>query len=191
MSYYKLNDFPKLKILLDGWEIIRSEALNVPKHYINVNRVNKEHKEVSEEILSKIKLTKKNGWVLGWNNRGLPNKKWTQYGIMLDDEETPYSETPKTIELLKKIGGIKVAALNALEGESILGTHTHPEIETENLAQMHICLDAEDRQSYLCVDGEFFEYKTGNYVIFNGSRPHFAINAGKQERLILYMEFKK
>lgn len=192
MSFYQLSNFPNLKILVENWQIIREEALSLDKYNLNINRVNKDHEVVAEEILKKIKLNKKNGWVDGWNNKNEINKSWIQYGIMIYDQEVPYSNMPETIKLLKKITGVKVAALNILKAESILGTHTHPEMLTEGMAQMHISLNApEPKQSYLSINGDFFEHLTGNHVIFNGAYPHFAINAGKQDRMILYLEFKK
>ena len=192
MFFYQLSDFPQLTELVENWKIIKEEASRLDDYNLNINRVDKDHEVVAEEILEKIKLNKKNGWVDGWNNKGEINKNWIQYGLIINDQEIPYSNMPKTIKLLKKIKGIKVAALNILKSESILGTHTHPEMITEKLAQMHISLDApEPKQSYLCINGDFFEHKTGNYAIFNGAYPHFAINAGKKDRMILYLEFKR
>ena len=191
ISYYNINDFPKLKILSDNWQVIREEALAVPRNYININRVDKDHETVAKELMFKIHATKENGWVFGWSNKSKQNRQWIQYGIMLHDSPVPYNNMPKTTDLLNQVRGIKIAALNILKRESILGTHTHPEIAAENLAQMHICLDSEPNQSYLCVNEDFFQYETGNYTIFDGSQPHFVINAADKERLILYIEFKK
>ena len=94
MSFYQLSNFPNLKILVENWQIIREEALSLGKYNLNINRVNKDHEVVAEEILKKIKLNKKNGWVNGWNNKNEINKSWIQYGLMIYDQEVPYSNMP-------------------------------------------------------------------------------------------------
>jgi len=125
MFFYELSDFPQLTELVENWKTIKEESSRLDSYNLNINRVNKDHEVVAEEILKKIKLNKKNGWVDGWNNKGEINKSWIQYGLIINDQEIPCSNMPKTIKLLKKIKGIKVAALNILKSESILGTHTH------------------------------------------------------------------
>ena len=79
MVFYKLSDFPRLRILVENWQIIREEALCLDQYSLNINRLNKDHEVVAKEIFKKIELNKKNGWNDGWNNKGEINKSWIQY----------------------------------------------------------------------------------------------------------------
>ena len=54
MVFYKLSDFPRLRILVENWQIIREEALCLDQYSLNINRLNKDHEVVAKEIFKKI-----------------------------------------------------------------------------------------------------------------------------------------
>ncbi|NEP12736.1 MAG: aspartyl/asparaginyl beta-hydroxylase domain-containing protein [Symploca sp. SIO2C1] len=192
--FYEIQDFPKLKALADNWEIIRDEFINLNAPLLHINRVNKSHTEVYDELVEHMEQGGEYGWLKGWGQDG-PNSDWIQYGLVILDSVIPYAidKMPETIELLRSIQGIKVCALVKLKSNSFITSHTHPEIKEEGLLQLHITLDAamERNFAYLNVNGEFKQHKSGSAVVFDGSLHHFALNASSCDRTILYMEFEK
>jgi aspartyl/asparaginyl beta-hydroxylase (cupin superfamily) len=196
-SFYPINDFPKLAQLLDNWHIIQKEFYALKAPIIPINRVNKDFTAVYNEVRTHIENDGEYGWLLGWGGKegAHGNPDWLQYGLIVNYQPVSWAlaSMPKTFELLKNIPGIKVCGLNTMKANSYLTTHTHPEIAVEGLLQYHVTLDTPqiDNYNYLNVNGEFNQNMTGECVIFDGSLDHFAINASRADRTILYIEFKK
>jgi len=148
------------------------------------------HLQVYAEI---VRLGQGSGWLKGWSGQSQPNPRWLSYGLVIFDRtdfDIP-QRMPRTIELLRELRGIKVCALNKLHGNTLLSTHVHPELPAEGLLQYHLCLEGPERYNfnYLNVAGEFVQQAPGAAYVFDGSLPHFAVNATDHERVILYMEF--
>lgn len=195
-AFYPLSAFPKIAILAKEWQIIRSELLNLNAPIMNINRDNKSHLQVLAEVEAEFARTGIYGWLEGWSIDGIGNSHWLQYGLVAFGQNIPPAEKymPKTIKLLAPIkDAIKVCALCNLKAGTLLGLHKHPEIREEGLLQAHITIDTPDQQnfSYLNVNGEFFQHLKGQSAVFDGSLPHFAVNASKNDRIILYLEFSK
>lgn len=193
-AFYQIEDFPALKALVENWQIVRDEFMGLDAPLLDINRVGKEHDEVYTKVMKYMEAGGTYGWLQGWGDNGV-NPDWLQYGLVMFDSAIPYAKAtmPKTIELLDNIQGIKVCALVTLKSNSFIGAHRHPEIEEEDLLQLHITLDAsaERNFAYLNVNGEFRQHVSGSAFIFDGSLYHFAINASSYNRTILYMEFKQ
>jgi aspartyl/asparaginyl beta-hydroxylase (cupin superfamily) len=193
-AFYSLKDFPKLEKLAENWTIIRDEFLRLDPTVMDINRVNKSHQEVYNEILMRIQKGEQYGWVKGWGKEG-ENSDWIQYGILLNDFIEPMVKKtmPRTTKMLEKIKGIKVCALNMMKAGTILSCHRHPDYHKEGILQLHVGLgdSNEDNYAYLNVNGQFWQHLPGSAVIFDGSLDHFAFNASNTPRTILYMEFYK
>lgn len=194
-SFFPIEDFPKLENLLNHWGVIREEFLHLNAPTIPVNRVNKDFAAVYKETKEHIENGGDYGWMLGWGGEKEGNANWLQFGIFANYEPVVWAadKMPKTMALLKEIPGIKVCGLATMKPHCYLATHTHPEIAIEDLLQFHITLDVPDEgnYNYLNVAGEFNHNELGEGVVFDGSLDHFALNASRQDRTILYLEFQK
>ena len=200
-AFYSLSDFPALEQLSRHWRVVREEFLALDLPVLDIDRVNKSHQEVYEEFLEHLANGGRGGWVLGWDgDQGSEgseeaNPDWLSYGLVVFDELVPGASEnmPRSCALFADLQGIKTAALVKMQPHLLLTTHRHPELERENLLQMHQAVDAaeEGNYAYLNVAGEFFQHNMGEACIFDGSLDHFALNASTQERTILYLEFEK
>nr|KJZ06748.1 hypothetical protein TW77_18100 [Pseudoalteromonas rubra] len=187
-------DFPKFKEIFDNWRLISQELANLDAPVMEVNRVGKSHVEVYQDILSQVMSGKEYGWVKGWDDEK-ENNNWLQLALVIHDQKMEFlnGKLDKTMEMLGRLKGIKVCALVKMKSRTILHMHQHPEIDSENLLQLHLTLDAPETQNYnyLNVNGEFRQHKVGEPIIFNGANDHFALNESLGNRTILYMEFAK
>ena len=191
-SIYALNDFPEFTSITNNWEVIRNEYESLDAPQLNIDRVNKSHEQVYEELLAQ---NSGNGWLQGWNTDGKPNHKWLTYGIriydtlVLDVEE----KMPETSKLISSLTGVRVCALNKMLPDLFLGTHRHDDHKTRGTLLYHLCLSMKDKNdqsyNYLNVNGEFIHQTPGTAYIFDGSQDHFALNASPEERVIMYIEF--
>ena len=188
---YDLKDFLEFEPITNNWEVIRNEyeSLNAP--LLDIDRVNKSHGQVYEELLAQ---KNGNGWLQGWNTDGQPNPKWLTYGIriydtlVLDVEE----KMPETSKLISALSGVRVCALNKMLPDLFLGTHRHEDHKKRGTLLYHLCLsmnDDEQSYNYLNVNGTFIHQTPGAAYVFDGSLDHFALNASPNERIIMYVEF--
>lgn len=189
-SFHPLAEFPALLELSRHWEVIRAEyaALDAPEH--EIARVGVSREEIYAEF---VERGLESGWLQGWTHDREPNPRWLSYALIVSD--TPpldvREKMPRTIALLEQIGGIKLAALNRLLPHTMLSAHRHPELRAEGLLQYHLCLTTSVPPcfTYLNVNGKFMQHLLGQACVFDGSLPHFALNATREERVILYIEF--
>ncbi len=188
--FYDLSAFPHLERLAQNWTTIRDEYENLEAPILDIDRVEKSHIDIFTELRQRGGV---NGWLQGWSPDSQPNPHWLSYGLIVLDQTglDVRDRMPRTTEMLLGIKGIKVCALNRLHPNTLLSTHTHPELPVQGLLQYHLCLTAADDPNfnYLNVDGEFVQQTPGKAYIFDGSLSHFALNATDQDRVILYMEF--
>jgi len=188
--FHSLDQFPELANISLNWQTIREEALSLDVPVLSIDRVNKSHEAVYEEI----KSNNQRGWVKGWNTDGLPNEKWLNFPIRFYDEMLFNVEQlmPTTAKLIAPLKGVRVCALNKMLPDIYLGTHTHPDHTTRGTLLYHLCLVSDDPDTpynYLNVNGEFIQQLPGTSYVFDGSFPHFAMNGSSSDRIIMYLEF--
>jgi aspartyl/asparaginyl beta-hydroxylase (cupin superfamily) len=188
--FYPIGDFPALHGLSRHWEVIRAEyrRLTAPEH--DLARVGRNRHEIHAEV---VRRGLGSGWLQGWTHDGQPNPRWLSYALMLFDRPPldVRERMPRTVELLEGVGGVKAAALNKLLPHTLISAHQHPELRAEGLLQYHLCLTTSEPPcfTYLNVNGEWVQHLPGQACIFDGSLPHLALNATREERVILYVEF--
>ena len=188
--FYDLKEFPVFSEISENWPLIREEVLALDAPALDINRVNKSHEEVFEEMIA----AGQNGWLKGWNTDGQPNENWLTYPIRFYDQMVfdISKRMPMTSRLVQKLEGIRVCALNKMLPDLFLGTHTHPDHAKRGTLLYHLSLVMDDKENpfnYLNVNGEFVQQVPGKAYIFDGANAHFALNASKKERIILYIEF--
>jgi hemolysin-activating ACP:hemolysin acyltransferase/aspartyl/asparaginyl beta-hydroxylase (cupin superfamily) len=191
-SFFPLERFPGLVDLQRHWQEIRDELHCLDFDELHIHRDGKSHVEVAAEVEAYVRKGGQYGWLKGWGDEA-QRRKWTQLGLVVQDQEVPYlrGRMRRTMQLLGRMSGIKVAALLKMKPGTFLETHTHPELAEQGLLQMHLTLEAAETRNfaYLNVDGAFQQHVPGEAFVFDGSKPHFAVNASDQDRVILYLEF--
>jgi Aspartyl/Asparaginyl beta-hydroxylase len=193
-AFYDLSDFPRLAAIADAWPVLHQEyrGLNVP--IMPIHRQGKSHGQVTQEVIRHMAAGNVYGWILGWSPTGV-NRNWMQYGLIAGGQAVPWAARamPETVRMLAATKGVHTAALSLLAKNTLLSTHTHPELARQGLLQMHVTLTELEtgNYAYFNVAGEFRHYTSRNAFVFDGSNDHFAVNASSVDRVILYMEFEK
>ena len=193
-AFHDIADFPALQALAQHWPAMRADLDELSAPLMSVDRVGKPHSAVVAEVGSRVAAGETFGWVKGWGGEGGgSNPDWTQYGLLLGDQAIPFAKAPRTLALLSGLRGLKVAAFARLAPGTLLPVHTHPEIAAEGLLQAHITLQAPPPSAscLLNVAGELRQHAEGCAVVFDGSLPHWALNASSADRVILYLEFNR
>ncbi len=191
-AFFDLHDFPDLLGLAAAWREMRADLDMLDAPLMDVDRIGKGHGAVVAEVAQRVEAGEPFGWVKGWSKAG-GDPDWTQYGLVLGDCPIPYAAAPRTLALLAPLRGIKVAAFVRLAPGTLLPLHTHPEVAAEGLLQAHVTLKAPapSNSCLLNVAGEVGQHATGCTLVFDGSLPHWALNASDDERVILYLEFHR
>ena len=191
-AFYDVADFPVLQAVAHHWPAMRADLDDLHAPLMDVDRVGKPHAAVVAEVGQRVQAGEAFGWVKGWGGEAGGNRDWTQFGLVIGDQPIPFAVpvAPRTLHLLSKLRGLKVAAFVRLAPGTLLPTHTHPEIEAEGLLQAHITLKAPPPSAscLLNVAGDIRQHATGCALVFDGSLPHWALNASGDERVILYLE---
>lgn len=170
-----------LKFLQNNWQIIADECNALPREKPFIVTDGMTRQDVAMHLMI-------NGpqWIKGWDGIGT----WWNWGIALN-YQYPLGDAgvPKTAALLKQVTGIKFASLSLFKGPTLLPTHIHPEMSDEELLTFHLGLDVPE---YCFIGAEEYGFmieRNGKGIVFNGSLPHFSVNASSNDRLILYCEF--
>jgi len=175
-----VSRFEQLLFLQRNWNTIASECSVIPR--IESFSVKE---GMSREDVALHLIGSKPQWIRGWD--GID--KWLNWGIAIN-YQYPLGDAglPKTASLLKQVSGLKFANLSLFRSGAMLPVHTHTEMTGEGLLTFHLGLDVPS-DCFLNVNGEFTQEKNGKAIIFDGALPHYAFNASKHDRLILYCEF--
>ena len=193
-AFHDGAEFPALVDLVTAWPAMRQDLDVLSAPVMDIDRVGKPHAAVVAEVGQRVAAGEPFGWVKGWGGEdGAANPDWTQYGLVLGDQPIPYAKAPRTLALLAGLRGIKVSAFVRLAPGTLLPLHTHPEIADEGLLQAHITIQAPPPcgSCLLNVAGEVRQHVEGGLLVFDGSLPHWALNASDAERVILYLEFAR
>ena len=98
-----------LKLLCANWKVIQKEFRNLNAPIMEINRVNKSHQQVYDEVIAQIKSREKN--MVGFLGPGKAdgNPKWLQYGLTVQDQPFPFvsPKVNKTMEMINNIKGDK------------------------------------------------------------------------------------
>ena len=176
--------FPRLQVLLSGWEAMRAEAVAIT-HDSNLVRKHVHFGDASSVELMEDILEQGNvGWVTaGW----IKDRDWQSYGLVMHDHVLPgATETlaPTAVALLKQVPGVRLA------GFSKMAPHGHivPHVDNAGLNQrsvaFHVCLTGHGRMR---VVDDWIEQLPGHLVVFDSNVLHEVVN-GPEERIVLYGE---
>jgi aspartyl/asparaginyl beta-hydroxylase (cupin superfamily) len=182
--FFNPGGFPFAAELQRSWSDLREECLALAAPMRDVHRIG------AVEGFAEMLLAN-NGWTPSWQvGSDQANADWLTFGLsykgMLPDRLPEMM--PKTSRLLARLRGSEVCALSLMKPGTFILPHRHPELEGR-LLTLHLGLHVEPQRSYLCVGGETREEAEGRVILFNAGREHFAVNMGRTNRIILYLEF--
>lgn len=182
-SLIEPSQFKPLMMLRENWQVMRDECVGLDRDDIlDIDRENRTHRQVADALIRNGRVQ----WVKAWGDQ---KDRWLNWGFAINDEYPfDYAATPKTVRLLRKVKGLRVAALSLFKPGVRLPLHDHPELGRERILTFHLGLECPPN-CYLYADGQFTLAKDGVPIVFDGSRPHYAVNASNSDRLILYCEF--
>lgn len=174
-----------LKELKRFWGIINNELEQIPCDYVQEEpRVFGDwlKSDGITRILTKYK-SGKHGWIKGWQ------EGWEQWPIIWDTHvvESNAKYSPLTVNLLKTIPGIRVAAFTRMKSHTKLKEHTDT-VGANYKFTYHLGLKCPDGCNlYHSTLGKTSE-ENGKHIIFDAKLPHWAENTSEEDRVILYIE---
>lgn len=167
--YIDVNQFPKLKVIQENWEMIRDEA----------ESLNNESKIQSSDKHDDIGFN--SFFKTGWKRFYL---KW--YGATLNSAN---QLCPKTIELLEQVPSVKGAMFAMLPPGARLVKHRDPYAGSLRYHLGLVTPNSDD--CYISVDGEKYSWKDGEPVMFDETYIHYAENKTDENRIILFLDIKR
>jgi aspartyl/asparaginyl beta-hydroxylase (cupin superfamily) len=184
--FFAPEKFPFVRLFLDNWKAIHDEYAKLDAGILNQHR-NTSH----EEYFETAKHQTVNGWVPSWQAGSTEqNFDWLTYWLSWQGHFSAGTreKLPTLAAVLEQTPCVRLCAFSKMKPLSVIGAHRHPELGGDILT-LHLGVDVAPATSYLHVEGAFAPEGNNLPVIFDGSQYHFAVNAGTQDRTILYIEF--
>src|ERR1043166_1399203 len=167
--YLPLADFPELARLSDNWKEIRDEGLRLfDEGYIKA-------------------AAKYND--LGFNS--FFRSGWKRFYLKWYDRMLPSAETlcPKTVELVQSLPNVHAAMFAVLPPGGTLVTHRDP---FAGSLRYHLGLSTPNSPDcYITVDGQNYNWRDGEGVLFDETYIHRAENNTELTRLILFCDVER
>jgi len=152
--------------LKNNYTIIREEALNI----YNTGSAT----EIKNDMFFDTIADK------GWKKFYI---KW--YG---DITQESYKLCPKTVELIKELPEVKLAMFSILEPGSIIKPHTGP---FKGCVRYHLGLDVPEKDAFIMIDGNMYQWKNGEDILFDDTYYHEVKNLSNKNRIILFIDVEK
>jgi len=167
--YIDLDRFPQLQVLLDRWEDIRAEAVQL---------FGDGHIKASSRYDD-----------AGFNS--FFKSGWKRFYLKWYDTDHPSARElcPVTTQLLAGIPGIKAAMFAALPPGSKLPRHRDPYAGSLRFHMGLITPNSPD--CYINVDGQNYYWRDGEAVVFDETFIHYAENKTDQNRIILFADLER
>lgn len=185
--FYNPADFPKLAILLDHYNEIKSECMAVYSQCKITDKLVRKQEEWNNNldgVQEFIETHKNSYWIPAWSDG------WANYPLMIKNQASPgitRQLCPKTIGLLESIGGINIAGFSLVNPACGINPHTDSTGPSFGSLAYHLCLIGE---STLTVNGESVIQCPKKTIIFNPEFTHKLYNHTDLDRIILYLDFQ-
>ena len=163
--YNTIKIFPDTQILIDNFDEIKKELLNVLEvnddYFYDYDKIIKYHKNTDWKIIP----------IFGFDKFSKISSKF-----------------PILINLLKQIQNVKMVFFSKLGKNTILNQHKGWNGYSNNVLRTQLGIIANE-QSGLWVEGTKYYLKEGDLITFDDSKLHFAFNNTEQnERLVLIID---
>ena len=189
--FYSTDDskFAYLKCLEMDYMKIHDEIPKFDKLTVTVQRESGDSYQTDTRELLIEKIGKNRNWIKGYIDI------WYNYPLMAHNVVIGDAEKmcPFTINLLKKLGNIKIAGFSLLLPNSELPVHQDDVGPTYNSMAFNMKLTGGVCNLHLRKNNNKFishRHITGKAVIFNSEIFHYADNKGSINRVILYIDFE-
>lgn len=168
------DQFDKLELLQQNWQIIREEAMALQAS-------NTFEQARQQGAPGYYDVGFRTFFKYGWSKFYL-----TWYGY---NHPSALRSCPKTVELLKQIPCVKGAMFSFLPAGSQLTIHSDP---LACSLRYHLGLNTpNDSKCYINVDGQLCSWQDGEGFVFDETYPHFVRNDTEKSRLILMCDIKR
>ena len=159
----KIQIFPTSKKLEDNYLKIRNEIPEYRKENVGRKFINEE-----EEFF----------------------KDWNTFPLRMFDKdyEENMNKCPVLKEILKNDTNITSAFFSIMEPGKLLSSHYGP---FKGILRYHLGLEIPKGLCYISVDGETYDWKEGEGVLFDETYKHFVQNSTDFRRVILFLDVKR
>ena len=167
----KKKIFPTSIILEKEWKNIRDEFLN----FVNDNE-NYKFGNVGKNFIIESEDF--------WNG-------WTSFPLRMfgKDNEENMNKCPTLKKILKADKDIPTAFFSIMEPGKTLPSHYGP---FKGILRYHLGLKiAKKGNCFISVDGETYDWKEGEGILFDETYKHFVINDTDEYRVILFIDVKR
>lgn len=167
--YQKLTDFPELQPLVDQWQVIRDESVQLQQG--GAIKSADTHNDAGFNSFFKTGWTR---FYLKWYDGPLPSAQQL---------------CPKTVALVESIPSINAAMFAVLPPGARLVSHRDP---FAGSLRYHLGLMTPNSpQCFIEVDGERYWWKDGEAVMFDETFIHYAHNQTDTTRIIFFADIER
>ena len=162
-----ISHFPELKVFEENWEDIRDEAAALYENgFITV-----------KDDLPASSFYK--------------NNRWTSFYLKSFDNDIPsaYELAPKTMALIDSVPNMSMALFACLNPGKTINGHHDPFAFTLRYSLGLVTPNHED--SGIMVNGEHYQWKDGESIIFDETYFHYAYNNTDKPRIILMTDVER
>ncbi len=186
--FYTTNEYPKMKILEDNYEIIKNEIPNFVLENIKIKRNIDDWGDKGENLFKKLQNNKE--WIFSWQSED----RWFSFPLMYYNQVIGFAEEicPNTIKILKSLGNIKTCGFALLYPNSSLDIHNDGVGPSYNSMAFNMLLTGTNSNLNIYYNKKKYTHvhEPGRAVIFNSELFHDACNNGIINRVILYIDFE-
>ena len=117
------------------------------------------------------------------------NNSWLLYHMVWTEKwlDEKKSTVPITARLIEQVPGLWSAAFSVLDSGCIIKPHTGV---TSEVLRAHLGLIC-PKGPWIKVEGELYNWKEGEMIVFDDNKRHEAANPSDQRRVIFMKDFKK
>jgi aspartyl/asparaginyl beta-hydroxylase (cupin superfamily) len=177
---------PEINLLAENWEIIASEMKSIKTSFPDVKRPRMSLKFLKDDIVDEMANCE------GWSRIDGCDGKWWNFPLVSSTKTTGPAKkiTPKTVEILEKIGGVYFSGFSAILPHGFIDPHTDTPSCTDDIGVMtyHVGLDCPDH-CYLIQGDIAHKEENGKLFSFNCTMKHSAVNMSNSVRVILFVTF--
>lgn len=178
---------PELQLLIDNWEVIRDEMRSIKAVYPDVRRPKADYDDLDPAVYKRMIECE------GWSVIDGTDDKWWNFPLVTYSKPTwPAKKlTPKTTEILEKVGGIYFSGFSILLPGGVITPHCDEPATKDNPAgylTYHLGLDC-PRFCYLIQGDRAIMEEDGKLFNFKCDQIHSAISMADKVRVILYLTF--
>lgn len=170
----KKEIFPTSQTLENNWKEIRRECINCLQNIQNINEL---------DNVGKNYIVEKDEFWQGW--------KTFDFRMFGKDNEDNMKKCPVLAHILKNDPNITSAFFSIMESGKTLSSHYGP---FKGILRYHlglICPPEESGPCFISVDGETYDWKDGEGVLFDETYKHFVHNKTPYNRVILFLDVKR